>query len=255
MDPLRTIQPGDPILAETMNALTDSARTVRRMTQLGGAGVSGQRGNNVLISVLNATGQNLPKYSVLGIDGPLFTPDENFNEFMLGPAVRGVSPTSAHVDDQKFVILQTPARQDQIVLGCVVGYSIVQIDRKNDADRFAVPVAGETAKMASADEGPARIIWTDGEWALVCIGVAGAGGSTVRSGITQGAFTQANPGRAVKVRLHVPGATPATPPPLGEEIVDAYVPLLHSGGTLPDGLLVYIVSVNGRYEILQGACP
>jgi hypothetical protein len=139
----------------------------------GGAGVGQGDG---IVSVHNGTGDDLPRFSVLGITGFLISPADNLSNFKNSPCLRGGVPIAT--DLERFVILQQPCRQDAIADGLLLGLSPVQIDVIDETDDYADLIVGDTAKLRSQPYGSAWIAYkesgTGTKWGLVVHGVQGS---------------------------------------------------------------------------------
>ncbi|MDR2169445.1 MAG: hypothetical protein LBP59_04815 [Planctomycetaceae bacterium] len=172
---MKHIKAGEPIRASLLNSLIDET-TKQPPTFSGnktGLGtVKGFHHSNVLVRILNETGENLNRFAVVALSEPIFEPDNDV--FFQEPAFRGLKPNN---ETKNFAILQTPALQGEIVLGCVAGISIVKIDVQNESDELVTPK--DETLMQSSSEGVARIIWkesgTGEKWGLILYPVGGGG--------------------------------------------------------------------------------
>jgi hypothetical protein len=173
MDNLAHIKAGDPIRAPMLNAVIDGAKITRNLSKSGAVKGTAAKHTNVLVRILNNTGEDLNRFSVVALSEPLFEPDNDV--FFQEPAFRGTKPNS---ETKSFAILQTRALQEEIVYGCVAGVSVVKIDVQNESDEFVTPKDETT--MSSSAEGVARIIWKESgsgeKWGLVLYPVGGSGG-------------------------------------------------------------------------------
>lgn len=174
-DPYRVYRAGDklPRDAATYNAFAAAARLARDSGKILSAGEqTGTSRRADILRVKNASGGDLLRCSVLGIDGPIFAPDDDEDAFLREVALSGVEPTSSHVDN--FVILLEPAAEDRVVRACVAGVCAVKVDVTSTAHLYAVAESGETDNLVSAGSGPARILWRAGgtgvQWAIVLLG-------------------------------------------------------------------------------------
>lgn len=171
---LRHVQRGQPlrIPAADWNAIVDATRA-HLEDQLGNGGTTTSGGKQAgVVFVKNASGAAVDRFAVLGIGGPIITPTDNADEFKRQVAVSGVTPTSGHAG--KFVILLEPAPSGGIVRAVVAGVSIVKVNVIAAAHEFAEVKAGDAAKLDSAAQGTARILWkesgTGDKWAIVRLG-------------------------------------------------------------------------------------
>jgi hypothetical protein len=100
-DPFRKVQAGEPLAipAETFNTFIDMAidwegRQLGQRRESGAA--IGQAG---VYPIENASGEDRDCFQILGIDGPLFSPDESLAEFQNRVALKGVVPPSGLATD------------------------------------------------------------------------------------------------------------------------------------------------------------
>ena len=88
-----------------------------------------------LVRIKNTTDADLARFSVLGIDGPLFSPDDNLEEYQNRLAFVGVTPTTDHLE--KFAIIQEPLAVDAIGLAMVTGVTVAQVDVTSEGHGYA----------------------------------------------------------------------------------------------------------------------
>lgn len=181
-DPFRHINVGDPIprSASAWNAMLDAGRAELTRKLDAGAGPSASRRDACIVRVKNNTGTDLTGRSVLGLDGPVFTPTDSETAFLREVCFRGVTPTLAdHAG--KFAVLIEPAKPDQVVLAYVAGVCPVRVDVLDPDDDFADVDDGQTGRLVSARDGAAQILWkesddgyygydTGEQWAIVRVG-------------------------------------------------------------------------------------
>ena len=169
---LTKVKAGDPldIRAPVWNAFIDAARDHQtRQHAIGRTPGPDFRGVPVLIK--NNSGGNLGRYSVLGISGVAFSAtDDGFKQRVV---FTGVTPaTNSH--EGKFAILAAPIDNGAIGPAVVDGTVICQVNITNTNHKYAEVANGDTAKLASAKEGSAQILWAESEtgakWAVIRIG-------------------------------------------------------------------------------------
>ncbi len=179
-DPYKKVQPGEPVefSATAWNAFIDAAKAVRDSGMGAGGNLPSSFRDASIVRVKNETGLDLSRCSVVGLNGPLFTPTDDLNAFLREPTFRGIIPTSSHVG--KFAILLEPALQDRVAKAFVAGVCMVQVDVSSTGHDFAEVVSGETEYIESVESGTTRILWSEGgtgiQWAIVRMGGGGGGG-------------------------------------------------------------------------------
>ena len=186
MASLRHVQRGQPlnIRADDWNRIVDATRAFYEQAPGRGGpatvGTSGGRQASV-IRVKNASGQDQPRFAVLGIDGPIIPPDEHEAEFQRQVALSCVTPTANHAG--RFVVLLEPLASEAIGRACVSGVTIVRLQVENEDDPTADVADGESGHLVSGTSGNAVILWKEeegegdasgGRWAIVRIGGGGA---------------------------------------------------------------------------------
>jgi hypothetical protein len=118
----------------------------------------------------------LDRFSVLGIDGVIISPDDNLDQFKSRIALTGVTPTADHVG--KFAVLLESAADGQLVRAAIDGLTVCKVEATAPApgsvDRFADIEASTTDHLVAKATGAARIIWrqagTGATWAVVRLG-------------------------------------------------------------------------------------
>jgi len=172
---MRKVKPGDPLVirAADWNRFVDAALFVKGV----GQGTAGQWGRALadrdVMPVRNASGGDLDRFAVLGIDGMVIGPGDNPDEFKGRPAFSGVVP-AAGSHEGRFVILQGPLAAGAIGLGLVAGASPVKVDVQDAAHRFAEIGDGQAGHLVSGEAGSAVILWKESgtgvKWAVVRLG-------------------------------------------------------------------------------------
>ncbi|MBI1389923.1 MAG: hypothetical protein GC154_15895 [bacterium] len=169
------------IPARTFNAFIDAAEAHQRH----GVGDVRQRNvsnTNDYVLVKNNSGGDLDRFSVVGIDGVIISPDDNLDQFKSRIALTGVTPTADHTG--KFAVLLEPAPDGQLVRAAIDGLTVCKVEASapgsGSGDRFADIEAGTTDHLVAKASGVARIIWrqsgTGATWAVVRLG-DGSGGT------------------------------------------------------------------------------
>ena len=206
-NPFQHVRPGEPfrLVASTYNLLLDTALAghFRRVPlEMPGHGLE-----SLHVHVENRTGQALPKFSVVALDGPAIEPDEEYeDEFCSRIILRGVVPGTK--DAGKFAITQQDAEPDQIVRACLIGVTIARIRTDKEKVESCDCRSGDTESLAAT--GSAQVLWIadvpeenedeeeatpDKEeekteplrWAIIRIGTGGSS-NMIYSGIYRGAW-------------------------------------------------------------------
>jgi len=194
---------GDTYRKLPANALiTDQSRTVYNdtidmlrwwKTRYSRTGVGDQKNivdwDQTLFPVKNSSGADLTaSYGILGLDGPLFGPEDNIDEFLNVTALNGVAPTvEDHAGGRWCVVLEPLASDEVSRRACLSGVVPVRVYVGSFDDRFcdvieAQTIGDETTYLGSGSTG-AKILWweatsssDDGTivWAIVQLGVGGS---------------------------------------------------------------------------------
>ncbi len=203
-----------------------------------------------LVRIKNATDDDLDRFSVLGIDGPLFSPNGSLEEYQNRLAFVGVTPTPDHLD--KFAIIQEPLAIGAIGLAMISGISVVQVNVSSALDEFVEVADGQSGHLQSTPAGSARILEkssdtsTSTTWAHVLLGVSSS--SAVEMAVLDGALASGGSATASVWRFD------------GEDLVDTdenvtvYAWMLNSGESVAAGTQVWI-GWRGRWYIMNAACP
>ena len=173
-DKFQTVQAGERIgiSAGTWNAMLEAAKSHE------------QRKFNVtsesdpllrqadICKVLSEAATNLPRFAVVGIEGPLISPADNLTEFQSRAAFRVGVPTSASVG--KFAILTEPIPAGRIGRAWVSGVCPAQVFVTDGSHQYCDAAEGATTALKSDCFGSARILWrelgTGLRWALIRLG-------------------------------------------------------------------------------------
>lgn len=166
--------------------MLDCTRDWKASRSLTGGEAGGQLRNADIVLVKNDSGEDVPRFGVLGIDGVIFTADDNLLEFQARVAFTGITPAEAdHAG--KFVICLDPIADGKIGRAWVSGVCHVQVDFTDAGHKFCDVKGTDRTKLASSTTGSARILYRDGtgtgtKWCVVRMGDGEAGQSTVRLG-------------------------------------------------------------------------
>lgn len=183
-DAMKKVQPGDrlKIPAETFNTFIDAARAFRADQQNLGVHPRPELRDRDVVLVRNNSGADRQRFDILGIDGALFTPADNLDEFQNRSPLTGVVPAiSDHV--RQFVVLLEPAAEGALARACLAGIVSVRLKVVYQWHQFAHIADDEPTRLVSDCVG-FPVLWKDDEenedengnrWALVKIGGPGIG--------------------------------------------------------------------------------
>lgn len=145
------------ISREIMQALERMAR--REMSGQNAGSIEPIRSGGRFVRIRNESGQDLSRWSVLGLSGVVITPDVNTPEFESGPVFLGVVPTSAHVG--KDAILQEPLAAGAIGRAVVSGDTVARVQVASALHGFAEITPGVTSQLTSGNSGTAQILYAE----------------------------------------------------------------------------------------------
>lgn len=116
--------------------------------------------NSNWVQVRNDSGADVDWHGILGIDGIVFTPTENPEEFDAGNiALKGVTPVIAD-HTGKFVICQEPIPDGKIGWAAVAGASVVKLNVAQTWHEYADVQAG-TDELKTKPGGGAKILYQE----------------------------------------------------------------------------------------------
>jgi hypothetical protein len=184
---LRHVQRGEPlrIPADDWNKIVDATRAFyERQGGRGGgpSGASGISGGGGVL-VRNDSGADVPRFGVLGIDGPIVSPDDHADAFAQQVALKGVTPTLvAHAG--RFVIAQAPIAAGAIGRAAISGVTIARVIMTSGTETRADVDNGQTGQLRSGS-GLVQILWTAGGTGTVdAIVRIGSGSALLRLVVT-----------------------------------------------------------------------
>ncbi len=161
-DTFKKVQSGDPlrIPAETFNTFIDAARDFKARRQSRTRESRFDIRQTGIIPVKNNSGADRNRFDILGIDRPIFTPDDSLTSFQNQVALVGVTPTEAdHFG--KFVVLLEPLRAGAIGQACVSGLCVVRLCVEDASHKFADVDDSNPAALRSGSGGAAFILWKE----------------------------------------------------------------------------------------------
>lgn len=189
-DPFRYVQPGESIKsalrATTWNALMDAAKKARGSQHSieSEDALAFRQGD--IIRVLNDSGTGLGRFSVLGVDSPVFDPAGSTQEltgFLNHIVLACVTPNEAdHLG--RFIVLLEPAAAGAIARAYVSGVCPVLVNVTSDSHSCADIADGDYNRLQSRSNGSAQMLWREGgtgeQWAYIRFGTpcGGSGSST-----------------------------------------------------------------------------
>ena len=177
--PMKRPIAGQPleVSAGDYRAFVDTVLEVRRLRRRLAA--PGGVGDRSIITVKNSSGADQGRCAVMGIVESIILPSDDEPAFLDGPALEVDIPAAG----DPFVVLAEPIADGDCGAAFVAGVCPVRLS-VSDADHACADVAdGETDYLASAESGPAAILWKEdsgcGEvWALIRFGGGAAGGES-----------------------------------------------------------------------------
>ena len=145
-------------VAGVLNGYQEAADYVRDLKQSGGA-VPGRGAafQPAVVTVKNDSGGDCGRFAVLGIDRPIFTPDDNLSSFASRVGFSCVLPESpTHAG--RFVVLLRPLRQGELGPAAIAGAVQVRVYVNSTDDKFcdiidAEEVEGETCCLGTGGSG------------------------------------------------------------------------------------------------------
>ncbi|AQT67955.1 hypothetical protein STSP2_01107 [Anaerohalosphaera lusitana] len=180
---MRKVKSGEPlnIPAQTYNTFIDAAQDYKSR-QLNTEGTARLTPENQFILVKNETNQTCPRFSVVGINGPVIEPGADIDGFVNSIALKGELPSEQ--SKGRFAILLEPAAPGQIIRAAISGICCVRIEVYDESHSFAQPIAGDASRLQSSENGSATILWKEAgtglKWSLVRLDRADTG---IRMGV------------------------------------------------------------------------
>jgi hypothetical protein len=164
------VRQGEPIrvTADFFNAVIDVVRWW--LGEDTGPGALADRRDRATVLVKNASGADVDRFGVLGIDDILHVPDDNLDGFKNRPCLVGVTP-DAEDHQGKFVVMLDAVPDGAIGRGLIQGVVCVKVNVVSNGDPAADIADGDATRLQSGAAGRAQILWkedgTDEKWALV----------------------------------------------------------------------------------------
>lgn len=175
---LQKTYPGAPlrIPATAYNAFVDAAVAHRQRERDASRDPLRDFRQAGIVTVRNDTASTVPRFGVLGVDGPLFDPGAALEAFQRWVALIGSTPSTAtHLG--RFVITLEPIAAGALGRACAAGLCLVQLIVLQDDGRdrlYAEIINGVTAGLLAGDRGATAILWKEPgvgvKWAVVRLG-------------------------------------------------------------------------------------
>jgi hypothetical protein len=175
-DALRKVQAGQKLTipANAYNAFVDAAVDFKRRSTSNTREPDTAFRDRDVILVRNDSGEPRERFDILGIDRPIFAPEDNLEEFKNRPSLVGMTPQSPkHIG--KFVVLQEPLAPGAIGRAVVDAVTVCRVVMTNaSVDRVDI-APGECGHLRSDPDGSALVLWkesgTGTKWAVVRLGL------------------------------------------------------------------------------------
>jgi hypothetical protein len=149
---------------QTFNHVMDMTRMHRQNGgKVGMPSFEGNTGRDItILRVLNKTDYNLNAGSILGIDGPVFTYEDNPGEFCFDPSINGVVPALSDHIDKFCILIESAQKQDGdtafLADAAVCGVVPVAVKMVSKWHTYARIDEGQTFALVS-DVGGYPILW------------------------------------------------------------------------------------------------
>lgn len=168
-DPLENVQSGDasPLVnrGSTINAVLEAARA-HRAAKFGRQGAGPAQADPLtpacLVLVQNDTGSTLPEWGVCTPSGMAVDPEDSEAAGFAArrrPAFTAAAPAAA---TDPVLIPVEPIAVGAVGRAALAGCTVAVVNVTDAGHRFAVPAAGITASLASANAGPVRLLTPNG---------------------------------------------------------------------------------------------
>jgi hypothetical protein len=147
-DPFKRAAAGQPFepSARQWNAMQDAALAVKNHLHDISQPPIDQFRQADIVRIKNASGQDLQRFSILGIDGVIISPDDNENEFLSAVSLVGGLPETAH-HRTSFAILLDPLASGKIGRAWVGGVTHCRVVVNEEEHKWAAVVDGEAGHL------------------------------------------------------------------------------------------------------------
>lgn len=181
-DPYRQVRPGESleIPSQVWNSMVDLVRPHGSLST--SASTEGSGREAIIIRVRNDSGADVPRCGVLGLDGPVFTPDDSEESFLSRATFKATTP-DIDLHRRRYCVLLDPAKSGQFARAFLAGVCQVRVNLIDPTHEFANVEDNSRARLKSSRYGHAQILWTEADgayyaydtgemWALVRLGVS-----------------------------------------------------------------------------------
>lgn len=211
------------ISVSAYNDMLDMLRWWKQTQRNGGQGSFSSDYNQGVFLCKNASGGDLPAFSVVGINGPLFTPTYNLQEFK-NKTVLTASTPDADYHTKKFGVLLNPCSNNGIARVCVCGLTPVQLSVQSEDDTICGIADGYSTHLITGS-GETPIFWKDSgtgtKWGLVFLGNSSGGFDRI-TGLTTAAVETSDSTFTIDNVAVVKGADPREDTKSSSETVTVY---------------------------------
>lgn len=243
-DKFQSVQPGQKIRidAGAMNAMLAAAKA-HEQSKFNKQVPGSNDPDPSRVRIKNDSGEDLDRFAVVKLTGPLIAPGDNLTEFQRHIGFAGEIPSED--SGGRFAILAEPISDGRIGRGWVSGVCPVQVDVLDASHRYADTEADTHEHLVSTASGAAEILWVESgtglKWALVRLG-AGGGSRMVQFELT----SEFASGSADADFEEMDGSE------IGSDTLRDPVGIFASLGTGDRGLAMF---QGGEYFAVQAMCP
>lgn len=162
--PLKKVRSGEPlrIPAAAYNAFIDAAHLARRIDADAQVDPLRSGVGEQLVLVRNESGEDLPRFGVLGINGPIISPatgsEGNADEFKRRVAIIGAAITDTDEFVGRFVVAREPIAAGRIGLAVLRGVTPAVVNVV-DAEHTHADTEADAQLLRSGFTGAARLLW------------------------------------------------------------------------------------------------
>ena len=225
VSPFRKVTPGDRlrISADAWNGLMDLLRRTKGEGLGLGADLRQAFVQGDVVRVKNASSSDAPRFGVLGIDGVIFTPTDNEDEFKRQVTLKGVTPDGDN-HTGKFVLLLEPIPDGKFGMAALTGVFPARLNVSAESDEYADVEDSVMTRLLTGTTGAAQVLWkesgTGEKWGVVRLGLAPPFSFTPLDGSCR--IDEANPDTAYPDTITIANQyTGPGPAPLGIAYPDA----------------------------------
>lgn len=256
-NPFRKIPAGSPVTAFSITAYNRMIDMLNWWSTQGAFGGGPIRNltdwDQSVFRVKNNTGYDLASYDPVGLDGPIFDPNDGGEpELLCQTSQLGVEPTVADHAGGKWGVMLEAAPDDKIGRCCLAGVVPVRVYVNATTDKYADVIAsqtvsGETVYLGTGATG-AQILWLDPTATAETIGwaIVRLGGSTAPQCYNANASAAPAYGIAAVTGVHgtLPNVLPQVDKPSSTYrkdylvIAGTEIPGSGTGAYQPDGEMV-----------------